>query len=333
MHKMLLCAVIGSLCLPDLGQANGDYSDYPELGSLIQELEGRGLYEHAELTELFANVSRQTRVLEAIARPAEKRKEWFEYRPQFLEASRIRRGQLFWEEHADTLERAQRLYGVPPEVILAIIGVETSYGRNKGRFKVLDSLTSLALDYPPRAPFFRKELIEFLELAKREGLDPADTRGSYAGAMGYPQFMPSSWRAYAVDFDGDGHRNLIDNPVDAIGSVGSYFKAHGWVADAPVVARAQIVGEGFERALSDELKPNSTVGELASLGLAPVDGENYPANLPASARVLQGESGPEYWLTFQNFYVISRYNQSTLYSMAVHQLSQEIRAGRASRQE
>ena len=220
---------------------------------------------------------------------------------------------------AEALARAEQEYGVPAQVIVSIIGVETFYGRNTGNYRVIDALSTLGFDYPPRAEFFRKELREFLLLAREEQVDPLSLKGSYAGAMGLPQFMPSSFRAYAVDFDGDGHINIWSNPDDAIGSVASYFKRHGWVAGEPVVIRADVTGDRADEGLTQGIEPVKTVGELRALGWSSHDA--LRDDMPVTAFRLEGENGPEYWMGLKNFYAITRYNRSVMYAMAVHQLS------------
>jgi membrane-bound lytic murein transglycosylase B len=327
MLKSLLCFLISSACAHTApAQAQGEYLQYEELGALITQLEKDKVYAPGELNTLFAQVSRDDRVLTAIARPAEGTKEWKDYRPIFMTAERIQKGVEFWNQYSDALSRAEKTYGVPAEMIVAIIGVETKYGGNKGKNRVIDALATLGLDYPPRAPFFRKELYQFLILSKENGLDPLTTYGSYAGAMGYPQFMPSSWRNLAVDFDGDGKRDLINNPVDAIGSVANYFKANGWRSGEAVAIPARIIGQDYDSVINKDLNTNSTLGEIAKKGLIPREVGSYMASAPASAIRLQGANGGEFWLGFTNFYVITKYNRSVLYAMAAYQLSQAVKA-------
>jgi membrane-bound lytic murein transglycosylase B len=325
MLKSLLCLFASSLCVPP-AQASGEFLAYEELRGVIEQLERDKVYAPGELDKLFAEVARDEGVLKAIAKPAEGTKEWKDYYPIFLTPERVQKGVAFWRQYADVLERAEKTYGVPPEMIIAILGVETKYGGNKGRNRVIDALATLGLDYPPRAPFFRKELREFLVLSRENGLDPLETYGSYAGAMGYPQFMPSSWRNLAVDFDGDGKRDLINNPVDAIGSIGNYFKANGWKTGEPVVARARIISQDYDSLVNKELSTNSTLEAIAKKGLIPREEGRYFATTPASVIRLQGDNGGEFWLGFTNFYVITRYNRSVLYAMAAYQLSQQVRA-------
>ncbi|WP_313303080.1 lytic murein transglycosylase B, partial [Pseudomonas sp.] len=249
-------------------------------------------------------------------------KPWKDYRPMFITDARIARGVDFWRQHEAVLARAEQEYGVPAQYVVAIIGVETFFGRNTGNYRVIDALTTLGFDYPPRADFFRKELREYLLLARDEQLDPLTLKGSYAGAMGLPQFMPSSFRNYAVDFDGDGHINIWNNPDDAIGSVASYFKRHGWVAGEGVVSRAQVNGAQADQGLTTGIEPAKTFGQLRALGWSSHDA--LPDDLPVTAFRLEGDNGPEYWMGLKNFYAITRYNRSVMYAMAVHQLAEQL---------
>jgi len=291
--------------------------------------EARMIDEHGftrdELRRWFDSAERKDGILEAIARPAEKRLSWGEYRKLFITQSRIDGGIAFWRENAASLARAKETYGVSPEVVVAIIGVETRYGDNMGSYRVIDALSTLAFDYPPRSTFFSGELEQFLVMAREQGFDPLALRGSYAGAMGMGQFIPSSFRAYAVDFDGDGHADIWTSRADAIGSVANYFDKHGWEHGAGVVVPAHPVAQVDASRMNPGLEPNVPAGELAALGVAPA------APLPATEAVLplmlEGEDGTEYWLGLRNFYVITRYNRSPLYAMAVNELSQQIRAG------
>lgn len=308
----------------------GDFSQYEELTAMIEQLEADKVYAPGELAAIFDTVARQDGVLERIAKPAEG-KEWKDYRPLFMTDARVQNGIAFWDQYRDVLTRAEQGSGVPASMIVAILGVETKYGGNKGGFRVIEALATLGLDYPPRAPFFRKELREFLVLAKENGMNPLEVRGSYAGAMGYPQFMPSSWRNLAVDFDGDGKIDLINNPVDAIGSIANYFKANGWRNGELVAVRARISGQAYDSATSKELKTVSTLGDLAKAGITPRDPLNLAASTAVSGVRLQGMNGGEFWIGFNNFYVITRYNRSILYAMAAHQLATALEAARTER--
>ena len=308
------------------GQATA-YTDHPKARVLIQELVAEQGFDRAELEALFAGAVRKDKILEAIARPAEKTKPWYQYRNIFVTDTRTEQGLEFYRLYAASLQRAEREYGVPAEIIVAIIGVETRYGRNKGSWRVLDALSTLAFDYPKRSAFFSRELKEFLLMAREQQLPAAELLGSYAGAMGYGQFIPSSYRAYAVDFDGDGIVDIIDNPVDAIGSVANYFSRHGWRTGEPVTVRAR-VGEGYRSEwMNDGLKPQYTLVELAENAIYPA--QPGAGDARATAIEFEARHGPEYWLGWHNFYVITRYNHSSMYAMSVYQLSQKIEAQRS----
>jgi membrane-bound lytic murein transglycosylase B len=267
----------------------------------------------------------QQSIIDAISNPAEAL-PWHRYRAIFLTDERIDAGIAYWNEHRELLDAVEQRYGVPAEIVVAIIGVETQYGRYRGRHRVLDALRTLAFAYPPRADFFRSELEAFLILTNEEGIDPRTPLGSYAGAMGVPQFIASSYRAYAVDFNGNGRRDLFSEPADAIGSVGNYFARHHWRADAPIAQPAQIEGGVDEDLLGGDLKPRHVVADLTQQGVRTQ--RPLAADEPARLLALETRSGPEYWLTLNNFYVITRYNHSPLYAMAVYQLAQAIKAKR-----
>lgn len=307
-------------------QAAGEYQGSPRVAEFIGEMTRDYGFAAEQLTTLFDQVERKQAILDAISRPAEKVKPWKEYRPIFITEARISKGVDFWNKHAEALARAEQEYGVPAQVIVSIIGVETFYGGNTGSWRVLDALSTLCFDYPPRAEFFCQQLREFLILTREQQVDPLTLKGSYAGAMGLPQFMPSSFRAYAVDFDGDGHIDIWTNPVDAIGSVASYFKRHGWASGEPVVSRAQVKGELADSGLTQGLDPVKNVGELRALGW--VSADVLRDDIPVTAFRFDGAEGQEYWMGLPNFYVITRYNRSAMYAMAVHQLSGELVAKR-----
>jgi len=284
-------------------------------------------FDHATLTELMATAEIKPNILAAMSKPAERTLEWHEYRKIFLTEERINAGVTFWREHEDSLRRISEEYSVAPEMIVAIIGVETFFGRITGKHRVLDALSTLAFAYPPRAKFFRGELEQFLLLTREEGVEPTAALGSYAGAMGAPQFIPSSYRAYAVDASKDGKRDLWSNWTDVIGSVANYFGRHGWRDGEPVVAQATLESQfDAEQPPSRRPKLNATVGQLSRQGY--VFSAALPAEAPAIAMHLSGDQGTEYWVGFHNFGVITRYNRSILYAMAAHQLGQEILARR-----
>lgn len=262
-------------------------------------------------------------ILDAISRPAES-KDWYEYRPIFIEQKRIKQGVEFWLEHEETLKRAEEKYQVPAEIITAIIGVETRYGRVMGSFPVVDAIATLAFHYPKRGAFFAGELEEYFVLAREQGWDLATPKGSYAGAMGMGQFIPTSYRHYAVDFDGDGNINLFDNIDDAVGSVANYFHVHGWLMGEPVAEYLSTPDTKLvEQFRNDKLKPQFTIGQMKQAGLD-YQGPQEDSDI-AGIYAFKQETKEEYWLGFNNFYVITRYNRSPLYAMAVHQLSLEIK--------
>lgn len=265
------------------------------------------------------------RVLEAMQRPAEA-KPWRDYRPIFLTEQRIAGGVDFWQAHAPLLERARAQFGVPERIVVAIIGVETYYGSRAGSIRVLDALATLGFRYPRRASFFRRELGHFLALVEAEKLDIGAIEGSYAGAMGIPQFIPSSYRAYAVDFDGDGQRDLIGSVADAIGSVAAYLSRHGWVRDDAVAVPATVSGDAAGALAAKGLEPHTSIAAFARAGVEPTG--RVAGDADAALVELEGAQGLEYWLGFRNFYVVTRYNRSPLYAMAVHQLADAIEGRR-----
>lgn len=317
------------VCLwPTMSCAAENYGDNPAAQQVIEELVEEEGFDRAALQRVFAEARRQESILEAIARPAEKAKPWYEYREIFLTPERESGGVEFYARHREVLERAQRDTGVPAELIVAVIGVETYYGRITGKYRVLDALATLAFDYPRRSDFFTSELKHYLILARDQGFDPASLKGSYAGAMGYGQFMPSSYRSYAVDFDDDGVIDIWNNPADAIGSVANYFIRHGWrpgeTVVVPASADAGVPDDLFVQGRSD-LKPERTVAEFVERGVTP----RAPVDESALATAMQFElaDGYEHWLGLHNFYVITRYNHSAMYAMSVYQLSRRL-AGR-----
>ncbi|HUH37819.1 MAG TPA: lytic murein transglycosylase B [Spongiibacteraceae bacterium] len=306
------------------GLSHADYSRAPDAADFVQRMVEVHGFDARQVRELLGQAQRQDSILEAIARPAEKTKPWKDYRKIFVTDARIEQGVSFWRDYAATLERAEQTYGVPADMIVAIIGVETFYGRFRGNHRVLDALATLGFDYPPRAPFFKRELEEYLLLVREQGFDPQAPRGSYAGAMGYGQFIPSSYRHYAVDFDGDGVVDLLENPVDAIGSVANYFRRHGWQTGRDVVIAATR-GASFDAAiLQAGPKPTLDAAQLRSAGVVPA--RPLAADERALAVSLEAEQGEQLWLGLQNFYVITRYNRSPLYAMAAYDLSQALRA-------
>lgn len=276
----------------------------------------------AELQAWLDRAQYRQSIIDAITRPAES-KPWRDYRPIFLNDARIQAGRSFFAEHHDELLRVQAETGVPAEIIVAIIGVETSYGRNAGSYRVLDALYTLGFFYPKREEFFRSELGQLFALARDEHLDLATLKGSYAGAMGWGQFMPSSYRNYGKDGDGDGRRDLFASPRDVFASIANYFVGYGWQKDQPVFVPAA-ADAGAAAFVPEDYQAHYSLADLAEKGYRPVGAA--PA-LPTTLLTLDGANGPEYWIGYQNFYVLTRYNRSPLYAMAVYQLSREIAAG------
>ncbi len=291
------------------------------INQFIRYMVQKHTFKQTELEELFQKVKLHPSILEAIARPAEG-KAWFDYRPIFVTTSRIKGGIKFWKQYNAVLDKANTTYGVPQEIIVSIIGVETRYGRHTGRYPIIDSLSTLAFAYPPRSKFFKSELEQYLLMTREERLDPLALKGSYAGAMGMPQFISSSFRRYAVDFDKSGQRNLWESPTDAIGSVANYFKKHRWRTGEPIATKVQVHGERYRLLLSKGIKPDKTQQQLLDNGVVLPNG--LQPQLKGKLLSFETKSGPEYWVVWHNFYVISRYNHSALYSMAVLQLSEKI---------
>ena len=299
-------------------------ADRADVRAFIGEMSRKHGFSPAELARAFDQTAIQPAILDAMAKPYEA-KPWYAYRKLFLTEKRIQGGREFMAKYAQALSRAESRYGVSPEIIAAIIGVESSYGQKPGKYKVMDSLSTLAFAYPKRAGFFRSELEQFLLLCRDEGMDYLAPVGSYAGAMGMPQFMPSSYRKLAADGDGDGHRDIWTNPADAIASVARYFSANGWRTGEPIATPARISGNAAGMA-SKNPKLSHSLNELVSLGVEPVD--SIPGNYKAGLVALEGETGPDYWIAFHNFGTIMRYNHSPLYAMAAYELSRELAVGR-----
>jgi len=276
-----------------------------------------------DVERTLARAEIQEKILETIARPAERVLPWHEYRAIFLTPERIAAGVEFWNAHADDIAAASERYGVAPEIVVAILGIETYFGRRMGSWRVLDALATLAFAYPPRASFFTSELESFLLLGREEGIEIFDQLGSYAGAMGAGQFIPSSFRAYAVDGNGDGRRDLWHDQQDILASVANYFKAHGWREGGLVAERVEL-GDGWSGHVPEnQMDLNHTVGSLRRLGyVLPPDRDD---DTKATVLGLEGPNGEtEYWVGYHNFRVITRYNRSVMYALAAHQLSRAI---------
>ena len=353
---MLLLALALSSPIAAGARAAAQYAEREDVRQFIAEMVDRHGFVRKELRALFSKARFQPAIVKAITPPIEPRaKSWQAYRALFLTPQRIQAGVEFGVRYREPLARAAELYGVPEEIIVAIIGVETVYGRNTGSYRVIDALSTLAFDYPPRAEFFRGELEHYLLYARDAGIDTLALKGSYAGAIGIPQFMPGSYRRYAVDMDGDGRQDLSGSFADAIGSVANFLKAHGWETGQPVAYPAQVQGENFRKLIDAGIKPTYRCGDLAQFGVrvsgvnvsgANVSGANVSeANVSgvsaggdiraeASCALIELETPGEasvYLAGLTNFYVLTRYNRSSLYATAVLELAQAVRSASAPR--
>ncbi|MCK7575049.1 MAG: lytic murein transglycosylase B [Chromatiales bacterium] len=306
---------------------SGDFAGAPGVDAFVERMRRHG-YSPDRTAAILSGARRQQSIInlmdqQAPSRPTGPTGAWTRYRAKFLGEDSINNGVAFWRRHEAALDRATAHYGVPPEYIVAIIGVETRYGGFTGKTRIIDALATLAFAYPRRAEYFTGELEQFLVMAHEENLDPFVPRGSFAGAMGLGQFMPSSFRDHAVDHDGDGHRDLW-NPSDAIGSVANYFRHHGWQPGEPVAVRASVESPAAARAIKSGFNTSYGLSDLAGRGITPTRALGRTGTV--SLLELDAQGGYEYWLGLKNFYVITRYNHSTYYAMAVHQLAQAIRS-------
>ncbi len=295
----------------------------PEISAFITQAAAHTGLASSEIEALLSQAQSQPAILEAMSRPAERVLPWWQYRARFLEAQRIKAGVQFWEQHRELLTRVERERGVPAEYLVAIVGIETSYGRVMGRYRVLDALATLGFDYPPRGEYFRKELEQFLLMTREEQLDPLVVRGSYAGAMGAPQFMPSSYRRYAVDEDQQGRRDLWTDWSDVLASVANYFVENGWQTGEPVLADSTVDHDGDDP-LGFQLTLGETLGSIRARGYAVQS--PLPDSAPAMLVPAEQEQSMSWRVGFTNFFVITRYNRSPRYAMAVHDLAQALRA-------
>ena len=326
-RRMAMLATAFCLLWQGAALAEG-YVEREDVRAYLDSVASRYGFDRDWLTSVIADASHQESIIAAISRPAERALAWHEYRNIFITERRIAGGVQFWNTNQAALDAAAARYNVPPHIVVAIIGVETNYGGNTGSYRVLDALTTLGFDYPRRAEFFRGQLTEFLLLVREEGMDAGALKGSYAGAMGLGQFIPSSYRTFAVDFDDDGTRDIWNNRTDAIGSVANYFAEHRWKGapviafkvDSPPANAAELVDSG--------LKPTRTAGDLRALGIA------VPAKVsddePASLHRFEAADGVQYWVGLGDFYVITRYNHSRMYALAVFELAEAIRERRES---
>lgn len=293
----------------------------PEQRAFIDMMAAKHQFSPQSLGALFDKVEIKDDVLQKIAKPAEAM-PWHKYRKIFMTEARIKEGAAFLRQHAEALKQASEQYGVPPEIIVAILGVETLYGKHTGNYRVIDALSTLAFHYPPRSRFFTDELEHFLLLCREQNIDPLQPTGSYAGAMGMPQFMPSSYRNFAADFERDGKRDIWHNPNDAIASIANYFKAHGWLKNQPVAVPATAENDDYKSLLNDNINGFLRIDEIESARV------KFSLAIPLESKVkllaFEQQHGDELWVVLDNFTVITRYNHSPLYALAVYQLSQAL---------
>jgi membrane-bound lytic murein transglycosylase B len=319
---LLVCVLLFS------GPVTADgFSRREEVRAFVEEMHERHGFDRLRLLQLFARARPQPQAIRAILSQQDpSRRSWRAYRARFVDAPRIAQGLRFWQIHAGELEAARQRYGVPEEIVVAIIGIETHYGRNRGKFPTLATLATLAFDHPPRADFFRRELEALLLLARDARADPLAYTGSYAGAMGMPQFLPSSIRNWAVDFDGDGRIDLDASAADVIGSIAHFLAAHGWQTGTPIAVPVIATGDGIDKLVEDGILPRLTPSEMAAYGIvAPADAPQLPCALIA---LDTPHEETEFWLGYRNFYVITRYNRSSFYAMAVFALATQLRQQR-----
>ncbi len=291
------------------------------INAFIRKMVEAHQFDESELHALFDSVEIKNDILKRISSPSEGL-PWYKYRKIFMTDARINAGVQFWRDNEQALAAAEKQYGVPAQIIIAIIGVETLYGKNTGNHRVIDALSTLAFAYPPRSKFFTGELEQYLLLCREENINPADPLGSYAGAMGMPQFMPSSFRNFAADFDNDNHRDIWHSKGDVIASIANYFAKHHWQAGQAIAFPATAKGKKYKSALNKDLKPDLTLAKLKSLQIK--TSRPLPVNNKVKLLAFEQEQGEELWVALDNFYVITRYNHSPLYAMAVYQLSQAI---------
>jgi membrane-bound lytic murein transglycosylase B len=327
MKDLLAAVFIGFVAFLSAPSCAAQDTDAPAVREFIAEMRDRHGFDAVHLERQFASIRMNPSVLRAIqpAVVAERQPSWHVYRARFLNERRLAEGRRFWQEHGAVLVRAEAIYGVPREIVAAIIGVETEYGLNTGKFGVLEALATLAFGYPPRASYFRRELEQFLLMSREDGVPLLEYKGSYAGAVGIPQFMPSSRRNFAVDFDGDGRIDLSRSVADAIGSVAHFLSLHGWRSGEPVVLPAGVDGD-VSALLALGIAPSMPLREMQERGVRvfAADVVNL-ADVPAALIDLPSPGQPtEYWIGFANFYALTRYNRSNFYAMSVFLLAESL---------
>jgi membrane-bound lytic murein transglycosylase B len=318
--RILLAAALALQMTPAAAEPLA-YHNRKDVAQFIDEIAQKHGFNHKALGRVLGQAQFQPAIIKSMERPPESPlSSWQFYRALFLNPQRVEGGVQFWNRHADAIGRAAMEFGVPGEIIVAIIGVETVYGRNIGTYRVIDALATLAFDYPKRAEFFREELENYLVFAREMRIDPLLLKGSYAGAIGIPQFMPGSYRRFAVDYDGDGRADLAASPADAIGSVGNFLRAHGWVRGKPAAFGAQVTGEGWRKLVDGGVTPVHRAGDLAGFGVRPA--VSLPSDVLCALIELETQGQPsDFRVTLQNFFVLTRYNRSSFYATAVLDLA------------
>lgn len=311
--------------ISQLSYADIPFSQRTDVNQFINMMHQKHQFSKENLTDTLNAVSLQEKIIDSMNRPYEK-KPWSSYHQLFMTNKRINEGMSFWQDNKETLEEAEKKFGVPAEIIVAVLGVETYYGRIQGQYRVIDALSTLAFNYPNRAKFFKKELREFLILCRELNISPLSVNGSYAGAIGMPQFMPSSYRAYSVAFKGQGPSDLRNDNKDAIFSVANYLKRHGWQKTSPIAKPAVIKGQSYKKLKANSKKPNYSLHKLAKYGIKP---ENPVSAKKAGLVILEDKDKEEIWLGFNNFFVITRYNTSKQYAAVVHLLAKALKEKRA----
>jgi membrane-bound lytic murein transglycosylase B len=329
MNRLFLLLALLLLSPLAAGAEAGSYAQREEVRQFVKEMVEKHGFKKQVLNNLFSRARFQTAIIRAMTLPPESSpRAWQTYRGLFVDSLHVEGGVRFSARHAEALARAGREFGIPPEIVVAIIGIETVYGRNMGRYRVFDALTTLAFDYPRRAEYFRGELENYLLYVRDAGVDALAVRGSYAGAIGIPQFMPGSYLRYALDYDGDGRRDLSASAVDAIGSIANFLKEHGWDTGAPVAVPARVVGGDYRQLLDAGIKPVYRRADLALFGVS--GAESLPPDTPCALIELEtAGQDSEYRIALHNFYVLTRYNRSSFYASAVHELARAIAEAQA----
>lgn len=323
MRSVLLASVL-ALCMGYACAQPSSYQNRKDVKEFVAEMVKNHGFSRKELNRVFAKAQYQPTIVRAMDQPPESAlASWQAYRAIFLKPERIQEGAQFWTRNADALKRATDEFGVPEEIIVGIIGVETTFGRNIGTYRVIDALTTLAFDYPKRSAYFRGELEHYLVFAREQKIDPLRVKGSYAGAIGIPQFMPGSYRRFAVDFDGDGRINLATSPADAIGSIGNFLKSNGWVRGRPAAIAAEVSGDAWRKLAGAGITPSARFADLADYGVKVAVA--LPEDTLCALVELESPGQPlDVRVTLQNFFVLTRYNRSNLYAAAVLDLAAEI---------